>query len=348
MTWRELLTAAGDKLKKSGIAEYEIDAWYLFSEAFGISRAEFFLCRDRESGIWCPGDLWDSGEIEKMAEAVESEEESMALTPVDQPREESSQADQPREELPQAVQSRETQFGRFRKMICLRSQRIPLQQITGHQEFMGLDFLVNEHVLCPRQDTEVLVETVLKALPEINVIRRDEDAELQILDLCAGSGCIGISLERLAPVPINVLAADISDEAIAVAKANAQGLGCECYHIIKSDLFEQITGTFDVIVSNPPYIPSADIETLEDEVRLHEPRLALDGDEDGLAFYRRISEAAPEHLKAGGRIYYEIGYDQGEAVSQILAENGFTDIRVIKDLAGLDRVVAASCRGEVD
>lgn len=344
MTWRELLAKAGDKLKESGIVEYEIDAWYLFSETFGISRAEYFLCRDRECGLSLADDLWDRDEIEKTAE----------------------------DQL-QADQSLEMQFRRFWEMIDLRSRRIPLQQITGHQEFMGLDFLVNEHVLCPRQDTEVLVETVLCELREVDANRRDalgfmEDSKatdrtaaqadkrfagsgdersnrLRILDMCAGSGCIGISLERLSPVPVNALAADISDEAIKVARENARRLGCEHYEIVKSDLFEQITGTFDVIVSNPPYIPSAVIETLEDEVRLHEPRLALDGEADGLTFYRRISEAAGRHLVPGGRIYYEIGYDQGEAVSDILADNGFADIHVIKDLAGLDRVVAAVLPG---
>ncbi|MBQ8814809.1 MAG: peptide chain release factor N(5)-glutamine methyltransferase [Lachnospiraceae bacterium] len=355
MTWRELLTAAGDKLKKSGIAEYEIDAWYLFSEAFGISRAEFFLCRDRESGI-------------SVSDVCRNENECEAASSLKTEKEASAQIKQLQEGQSQTDQSRETQFFRFRKMICLRSRRIPLQQITGHQEFMGLDFLVNEHVLCPRQDTEVLVETVLSELAEINVSRGTEASTaenkiwmqsgeralkpversarvVRILDMCAGSGCIGISLERLSATPVNVLAADISDGAIKVAESNAKRLSCEHYEIVKSNLFEQISGSFDVIVSNPPYIPSAVIETLEDEVRLHEPRIALDGEADGLTFYRKISEAAVDHLNLGGRIYYEIGYDQGRAVSDILSENGFIDIRVIRDLAGLDRVVAARLPG---
>ena len=334
MTWRELLTQAEEKLKNAGVSEYGIDAWYLFSEAFDISRAQFFLCRDRE----IPAEVLDAPALR------------LGQLP-----------DRSHSELP---------ISRFAGMVDMRCRRIPLQQIIGHQEFMGLDFLVNEHVLCPRQDTEVLVETVLGELAEIctsvctdrsagsmRASRLDDGMtaaeernagtfggdrnSVQILDMCAGSGCIGISLERLADVAVGVVAADISEEAIKVARANAEKNGCEHYRIMESDLFEEITGKFHVIVSNPPYIPSGVIETLSDEVRLHEPRLALDGEADGLSFYRRISEAAVNYLVPGGRIYYEIGYDQGEAVSEILAENGFTDIRVIRDLAGLDRVVVA-------
>ncbi|MBQ4564515.1 MAG: peptide chain release factor N(5)-glutamine methyltransferase [Lachnospiraceae bacterium] len=226
---------------------------------------------------------------------------------------------------------------KFTHMVRLRSERIPLQQITGHQNFMGLEFLVNEHVLIPRQDTEVLVETVLDDLKK-GVLRTER---LRILDMCAGSGCIGISLERLAPVSVSVLGVDVSDEALKVAKENGRRLGCEHYDAVKSDLFERIEGKFDVIVSNPPYIATAVIETLEAEVKDHEPRLALDGEADGLTFYRRLTADAPNYLTENGRIYFEIGYDQGEAVSELLRENGFSEIRVIRDLAGLDRVVAA-------
>lgn len=327
MTWRELLAEATEVLRRAGIAEYEADAWILFSEVFDMSRAKYFLCRDQEISLESANENDTAGN--------EAEGEMSA-----------GSAEQ------------------FRQMIRRRCERIPLQQITGHQEFMGLDFQVNEHVLVPRQDTEVLVETVLSELKEIasavnaeaseRVLKgwtseaalsakRNEDKCLRIVDMCAGSGCIGISLERLAEIPVDVLAADISDEAILVAKRNAERLGCEHYLILKSDLFEQIEGTFDVIVSNPPYIPSAVIETLDDEVKLHEPRLALDGEADGLAFYRKISLEASRRLNKGGRIYYEIGYDQGTVVSDILAANGFVDIRVIKDLAGLHRVVAAKC-----
>jgi len=321
MTWRELLSEAGERLKSAGIEEYEIDTWYLFSEAFHMSRAQFFLCRDREFPT-----AW-------LDDAIIGQRKS-----------------------PDKIDSEVLSFCRFAEMVDLRCRRIPLQQIIGHQEFMGLDFLVNEHVLCPRQDTEVLVETVLDELAEICLetagMRSPWDEalsngreNLRILDMCAGSGCIGISLERLADVPAEVVAADISEEAIKVAVANAEKNGCDRYRVLKSDLFKDITEKFHVIVSNPPYIPSAVIETLADEVRLHEPRLALDGEDDGLSFYRRISETAVNHLVPGGRIYYEIGYDQARSVSEILAENGFGDIRVIKDLAGLDRVVAAKFPG---
>lgn len=342
MTWRELLAEATERLKEAGIAECETDAWILFSEVFDMSRARYFLCRDQKVSVGEPGEKEGAAEGKGLTEGTSDWENARKME-------------------------------QFREFVARRCSHIPLQQITGHQEFMGLDFLVNEHVLCPRQDTEVLVETVLNELAEICAAGRDDlpadsigvslpdertaAAEgktvgelhggckmVRILDMCAGSGCIGISLERLAAVPVEVLAADISDGAIAVAKTNAEKLGCEHYRIIESNLFAQIEGSFDVIVSNPPYIPSAVIETLDEEVQLHEPRLALDGEADGLAFYRKISEEAAKRLTPGGKIYYEIGYDQGAAVSDILAAHGFVDIRIIKDLAGLDRVAAARNR----
>ena len=244
-------------------------------------------------------------------------------------------------------ESEEGKIEEFIRGIRLRSEHIPLQQITHHQEFMGLDFRVNEHVLIPRQDTEILVETVLRELKHRgreSEIQNDPKAEmkpLRILDMCAGSGCIGISLERLAAVSVAVLGADISEEALKVAGENGERLGCERYQTIKSDLFEKIEGTFEIIVSNPPYIPSEVIETLDSEVKDYEPRLALDGEADGLAFYRRIAREAAKYLTSDGRIYLEIGCDQGEAVSALLIEAGFCDVKVIRDLAGLDRVVSA-------
>ncbi len=299
MTWRDLLTAACDRLRQVGVPEAEADAWQLFSECFGMSRATYFLRRDEQS----------------------------------------------------------SDIRQFEDYIRLREQRIPLQQITGHQEFMGLDFQINEHVLIPRQDTEVLVETVLEELKSGavragNLTARDqkrsqesgrieETTPLRILDMCAGSGCIGISLERLASVPVSVLGADISEKALEVAEANGKRLGCERYQVCKSDLFEQIDGQFEVIVSNPPYIATAVIDTLDREVKDHEPRLALDGEADGLTFYRRLAAETPRYLTDGGRVYFEIGYDQGEAVSELLRKARFSKIRVIRDLAGLDRVVAA-------
>ncbi len=208
-----------------------------------------------------------------------------------------------------------------------RKAHIPLQHITGVQEFMGLEFFVNEHVLVPRQDTEVLVEAVLDVL----------QPDMKVLDMCTGSGCILISLlklkERVAGVGV-----DISEEALCVAERNSQKHGVDAKWML-SDLFAQVEGTFDVIVSNPPYIRTAVIEELQEEVRLYDPRLALDGFEDGLYFYRKIVEQSPKYLVQGGKLYFEIGHDQGAAVSRLMHEHGFTGVTVKKDLAGLDRVV---------
>ena len=220
----------------------------------------------------------------------------------------------------------------YRKDIETRAQRIPLQHITGEQEFMGLDFKVNEHVLIPRQDTEVLVEETAKFLKD----------GMRFLDLCTGSGCILLSLLHLRPGAEGT-GADLSPEALQVAERNRVRLDAEA-ELIQSDLFDRIEGTFDVIVSNPPYIKREEIGTLMDEVRLHEPYMALDGHEDGLYFYRKIAEEAPGHLRAGGSLFLEIGWDQGESVSELLRQQGFTDVKVVKDLAGLDRVVEAFYR----
>lgn len=243
----------------------------------------------------------------------------------------------------------------YRGMIGQRAARIPLQHITGVQEFMGLEFGVNENVLIPRQDTEILVEEVLRDLTDGS----------KVLDMCTGSGCILLSLLHYSNDCVGV-GADLSEKALKVAAENARRLGIAAasaaacgengqtaevrsadarasVRFIHSDLFEnpQIMqdGRFDVIVSNPPYIATAEIETLMDEVRLHEPMMALDGSRDGLLFYRKIVEAAPEYLVRGGGLYFEIGYDQGEAVSSLMTQAGFHDVKVVKDYAGLDRVV---------
>ena len=224
------------------------------------------------------------------------------------------------------------QIRTYRGMIAKRASRIPLQQILGSQEFMGLDFFVNEHVLIPRQDTETLVELVL---PE------QQGPEKKLLDLCTGSGCIAISLAVKGGYR-SVTATDLSEEALKVAERNAK---THQKKIIfrQGDLFSALprteAGTFDIITSNPPYIPTAVIATLEPEVREHEPMMALDGTEDGLRFYRQIAQEAGTWLKPGGAIYLEIGYDQGEAVSGLLREAGFDKVRVVKDLPGKDRVV---------
>lgn len=215
------------------------------------------------------------------------------------------------------------------KLIGKRSERIPLQHLTGVQSFMGLEFQVNEHVLIPRQDTEVLVETVLKDLQE----------GMRILDMCTGSGCILISL--LHERSCTGLGVDISPEALQIAKKNADNLleHRSNAEFKWSNLFCNVEGTFDVIVSNPPYIKTEVIDTLMVEVKKHEPMLALDGEADGLSFYRRIIADSRRYLKPEGKLYFEIGYDQAEAVSMLMSEAQFREIKVIRDYADLDRVV---------
>ena len=186
---------------------------------------------------------------------------------------------------------------------------------------------MNEHVLIPRFDTEILVEEVMKELHD----------GFSILDMCTGSGCILLSLLKYSNNCSGV-GVDISENALAVAKENQKRLGLDA-SFVQSDLFEQITGKYDIIVSNPPYIRSDVIPTLMEEVRLHEPVLALDGTEDGLFFYRKIVKESTDYLNGGGWLFFEIGYDQGEAVKKLMEENGFKNVKVVKDYAGLDRVV---------
>ena len=293
MTYRELLKEGERKLFAAGVAEWELDAWYLFSHCFSMDRGAYFL---------------------HMETALSEEAEEKAA-----------------------------EFG------CLtgkRAERIPLQQILKSQEFMGFSFYVNEHVLIPRQDTETLVETALageraqmRALPT-----GKKPQTYRILDLCTGSGCVGISLAKLLP-SAKVTLSDISEEALEVAAENVRrfDLGESC-EIARSDLFERFSGErFDCIVSNPPYVPSGEIGKLMPEVRDHEPAAALDGSPDGLEFYRRIGGEAAEHLTPGGRLYLEIGWDQGETVPELLRTAGFLHVEVLKDLAGNNRVVKAAC-----
>ena len=268
------------------------------------------------------------------------------------------------------------QIQNYRAMVAKRASRVPLQQILGSQEFMGLDFFVNEHVLIPRQDTETLVELVLEEQQgkqqeeqqekqqeqqpkeqqkkqqeqqseEQQKKQRGQQSEEQpgkprkLLDLCTGSGCIAISLAVKGGFE-SVTATDLSEEALKVAERNAR-MHQVPIRFFQGDLFSALpqseVKTFDIITSNPPYIPTAVIATLEPEVREYEPMMALDGTEDGLKFYRQIAKEAGSWLKPGGSIYLEIGYDQGEAVSGLLEDAGFTNVRVVKDLPGKDRVV---------
>lgn len=218
----------------------------------------------------------------------------------------------------------------YLNLLGRRAERIPLQYIVGFQDFMGLEFKVNEQVLIPRQDTEILVEEAMKELHD----------GMDILDLCTGSGCILISLLRYSN-DCTGLGVDLSDGALAVAEENAERLLPDGQvRFLKSDLFDTVDGVYDMIVSNPPYIPSGVIGTLMPEVREYEPLQALDGREDGLHFYREITGQCRKYLKPGGMLFFEIGYDQGEAVKGLLSEAGFREVRVIKDYGGLDRVVS--------
>ena len=218
----------------------------------------------------------------------------------------------------------------YEEAITRRRSRVPLQHITGCQAFMGLEFQVNGHVLVPRQDTEILVEEVMRELQD----------GMRVLDLCTGSGCILISLLHYSNGCTGV-GTDISGEALAVARRNGAALlGAEKeYAFLESDLFDRVEGRYDVIVSNPPYIRREEIDTLLPEVRDHEPRMALDGGVDGLDFYRRIVAGSPSYLTGGGRLYLEIGWDQGDAVQELLLRQGFREVNVVQDYAGLDRVV---------
>lgn len=208
-----------------------------------------------------------------------------------------------------------------------RAEHIPLQYIIGEQEFMGLRFKVNSNVLIPRQDTETLVEQVLKIVKP----------GMKVLDLCTGSGCVLISVLENAP-ELTGMGSDISKTALLVAKENAKLHEVDA-EWVRSDLFDNITETFDVIMANPPYIPTGEILSLMPEVRDFEPENALDGGADGLDFYRKIAGQVKDYLNPGGYVYMEIGYDQGEAVSELMRNAGFTEVEVIKDLAQNDRVV---------
>ena len=219
------------------------------------------------------------------------------------------------------------QCDRYVEYIQRRQKREPLQQITGYQEFMGLRFKVTPDVLIPRQDTETLVEEVMRYLHD----------GMHILDMCTGSGCILLSLLKYSN-DCEGTGCDISEKALKVAEENAEMLSLNA-SFVQSNLFENISGKYEFIVSNPPYIPTGVIPTLMEEVRDHEPVSALDGREDGLYFYREIVEKAGEYLYPGGMLFFEIGYDQAEKVSSLMREAGYQEVTVCKDLAGLDRVV---------
>lgn len=239
------------------------------------------------------------------------------------------------------------------RLIDERASGKPLQYITGTQEFMGLEFDVNESVLIPRQDTETMVEDVISVIKD-GALRGESlegtgRREWDILDLCTGSGVIGISLAKLLTgVKVNVTCSDVSKAALEVARKNAGKLGVsKNIKFAEGDMFAPFGGRFkkkkfDLIVSNPPYIESDVIPTLQTEVKDHEPMSALDGGDDGLDFYRIIAGEAGGFLKKRGVLFLEIGCDQGNAVRELLTEaGGYSDIRCLKDLAGRDRIIYA-------
>lgn len=323
MTIREVLTNIRERLQNAGIEDFEYESWAFLDWKLHIDRAEFYMN--------------PNGEVK----------------------------DELLEELESVLKQRE--------------QRVPLQYLMGECEFMGYGFYVDERVLIPRQDTECLVELAVESIRKKEVeigqkrnlsevdysgdtAKKDivefyenhgmqrfethgadnrkpeqKSTKVKVLDLCTGSGCIGISVAKLCP-DSEVTLADISEGALSVAKKNAQNLEADVT-LIKGNLFENIKGRFDYILSNPPYIPSEVIEGLMPEVKEHEPRLALDGEADGLSFYRKIINEAPDYLNPDGRIYFEIGAEQGEDLTRLMNERGFSKVKVHKDLAGLDRIV---------
>lgn len=224
-------------------------------------------------------------------------------------------------------------YERYMSALARRGMHEPLQYITGKACFMGYDFSVDRNVLIPRMDTEILVVEAEK------VIRNDfgKKEHIKVLDMCTGSGCILTAL-ALRNERVDGLGVDISKDALLVAEKNAKDLRCGSVMFLQSNLFEHVNETFDMIVSNPPYIETEVIEGLMEEVKSFEPYIALNGREDGLYFYREITKSAARYLNAGGALCYEIGCGQADEVLALMKENGFQNCRVVKDLAGLDRV----------
>ena len=333
MKVRDLLREGTDKLNKAGIDNAAYDARQLLMRAYGKTNAELLADMDRNLCAGASG-----GE----------EPQDITFCPGD-------------------CGARIS----YDDFIAKRAKHVPLQHILGSAWFMGLEFRVNKDVLVPRQDTELLVETVLER--EKNTVKpgaadisgraelcgnEENDTEqknksagetdaadsdkatvsgLRLLDLCTGSGCIAISLKKLGGYSY-VAASDYMEAALNAARDNSKANGADI-DFIHSDMFASIEGRYDVIVSNPPYIPSKDINELQPEVKDYDPMTALDGGSDGLDFYRIIAEQAGARLNPHGRLYLEIGCDQAEDVCSLLKDNGFCNIEVLKDLNDKDRVV---------
>ena len=315
-TFKEILSEAEKRLKAANVPDPRFDARALVMDAFKLEGSHYLSVSDEK-----PSDL-----IPRYFEDEEA--------------------------LKKAVET-------FEKNLLRRERREPLQQILGSAWFYGFEFKVTKDVLCPRTDTETLIDTVLGNLLYDNLPaelreRKDlvdrlttgrqivEKKDAVLLDLCTGTGCIAITLCKTGHFS-RIEAVDISEKALKIATYNKESLLTEeeknRFRLYRSDMFSEVTGSFDVIVSNPPYIPSKVVDTLEPEVREYEPRIALDGTEDGIKFYRILAEESPKYLNPGGHVAFEIGYDQGEAVAALLKTAGFHDVMVIKDYGGNDRVV---------
>ena len=228
------------------------------------------------------------------------------------------------EDLPADVEKQ------YRAFLGKRKKRIPLQMILGYTEFMGLEFEVSPATLVPRADTEVVCEKALSFLTE----------GMRILDLCTGTGCVLLSLLEMRKNTSGV-GTDISEDAVELSELNAERLGLSGRaEFLTGDLYAPLPAgsRFDLIIANPPYIKSEEIENLMPEVRDHEPRRALDGGADGLTYYRRIADGAADYLAPGGLLLFETGFDQGEQVTEILKENGFSNIILKRDYGGNVRV----------
>lgn len=306
MNFQNLLNEAVDILEGFSVPDADIDARILLEEAFALDEARFLFFKHK-----------DIESVDDYSKKLET----------------------------------------FRRYINERSKRIPLQHILGYSTFYGRRFYVNSDVLIPRQDTEFLVYEI------VNDFKNGK--KLKVLDMCTGSGAIAISL-ALELKYANLYAADLSEEALKVAYKNAVNIlegydiikGCKDesiirdnelrkhFHLFKSDIYSSVMDfikdeKFDIIVSNPPYIRTEDLKTLDIEVRDHDPMMALDGKMDGLYFYREIINGAGDFLKKGGSIYFETGYDQGKDIEKLLQNKGFKDIKIIKDFNLNDRVIKA-------
>ena len=300
MTYKELLRQGNEKLRGAGIDDADTDARLLLEYLTGMDRQELLLHGDEEA-----------------------------------------------EGLPEGgADSKDSIYEKYKALLSKRANHKPVQYITGTADFMGLRFHVDENVLIPRFDTEFLVEEMMREVGDGS----------PILDMCTGSGCIILSLIRYKN-DIHGAGADISRAALDMARRNEElifstqitesprnaslhnyNTGHEPVDWILSDMFENITGKYDYIVSNPPYIQSEVIPTLMPEVRDHEPRISLDGDTDGMKYYRIIAREAAKHLNRHGKLFLEIGYDEADDVTKLLTESGYKDIKTLKDYSGNDRV----------